>query len=242
MTVEELTKSQKKLHEEIQQFAEKINNGLEPIYDGVGNIDTYLHSPLKIMWLLKESYDQDKKGNRGTGNWSIYEAVQNDTAWSYLSFQRMAYVLYGYNNHIYCEGKDMPKIRNHREMVKDLANIAYININKLPGGTTSDDSHIARCYKEWKNIIGKQIEVYNPDVIILGGTEKFLDFKNEFVQCEHYENTGVNPKLDSKIYKWGNRWIISVYHPGYMMSTEVYVDLIIDSLKYVNEQIKSHRK
>ncbi len=242
MTVEELTQKQEKLHQKINAIAEKLNNGLEPIYDGVGNIPIYLNSPLKIMWLLKESYDQDKQGNKGNGNWSIYDAVQNDTAWSYLSFQRMAYVLYGYNNGVYCEDKDMPKIRNRKEMVKDLANLAYININKLPGGTSSDDSHIARCYNIWKDIINEQIEVYNPNVIILGGTEKFLDFKNEFIQCKHYENKDVNPKIESKIYKWGNRWVISVYHPGYMMSTEVYVDIIIDSLKYVDEQIKSHRK
>ena len=242
MTVEELTQKQEKLHQKINAITEKLNNGLNPIYDGVGNIDCYLSSPLKIMWLLKESYDQDKQGNRGTGDWSIYDAVQNDTAWSYLSFQRMAYVLYGYNNNVHSEDKGMPKIRYNKDMVKYLANIAYININKLPGETTSNDSHIAKCYNEWKDIIIEQIEVYNPDVIILGGTEKFLDFRSEFTQAEHYYNEDVNPRLDSKIYKWGNRWIISVHHPGYMMNTEVYVDLIIDSLKYVEEQIKMQRK
>ncbi|MBQ7672432.1 MAG: hypothetical protein IJS49_05065 [Paludibacteraceae bacterium] len=240
-TVEELIKEQEALHQEIDRIAESLDNGLSPIYDGVGNIDIYLSSPLKIMWLVKESYDQDKQGNKGTGNWSIYDAVQRDTAWSYLSFQRMTYALYGYNNGIYYEGKDMPMIRDHKEMVKDLANIAYININKLPGGTSSSDSHIASCYKIWNKIIDEQIEVYNPDVIILGGTKKFLDFRDELIPCKQYDNNDVNPKLSSNVYKWGSRWIISVCHPGYRMSTEVYVDLVIDSLRYVAEQLKIHK-
>ena len=132
-------------------------------------------------------------------------------------------------------------IRDHKEMVKDLANIAYININKLPGGTSSSDSHIASCYKIWNKIIDEQIEVYNPDVIILGGTKKFLDFRDELIPCKQYDNNDVNPKLSSNVYKWGSRWIISVCHPGYRMSTEVYVDLVIDSLRYVAEQLKIHK-
>ena len=236
-TFNELSKQQENLHREIDTIAKAnhLLNGVSPIYDGVGDIKAYLNAPIKIMWLLKESYDQDKSGNKGSGDWSIYEAFNTETAWSYLTFQRIAYTLYGFLHSEYYE--NIPAVKNNREMVRLLNEIAYINISKMPGETRSNDSSISRYYTIWKELINKQIEVYNPDVIIFGGTKRFFEFKETPQLHDRYYNPDVNPQLTSEIYKYKNRWLISVYHPSYRMSTEVYVDLIIDSLKEIKKQI-----
>lgn len=236
-TIDELKYKQEALHHEIDNIAEAnhLLNELSPIYDGIGDIKAYLNAPLKIMWLLKESYDQDKSGNKGNGGWNIYDAFNTETAWAYLTFQRIAYTLYGFINGQYYE--DMPAIRNKREMVRLLNGIAYVNINKMPGGTQSIDGSMRTHYSVWKEIINKQIEAYNPDVIIFGGTKRFFDFEKPLTLHDTYYNQDVNPMLASEIYKYKNRWLISVYHPSYRMSTEVYVDLIIDSLKEIQKQI-----
>lgn len=188
------------------------------------------------MWLLKESYDQDKAGNKGNGDWSIYEAFNTETAWSYKTFQRIAYTIYGLKNNVYYE--DMPSIRNNREVIRLLNEIAYVNISKMPGETQSNDAELSKKYQIWKHIINKQIEVYNPDVIIFGGTKRFFEFESEPILYDTYFNEDVNPWLKSYIYKHNNRWLISIYHPSSRVSTEVYVDLIIDSLKTIIKQKK----
>ena len=60
MTVKELTKEQDTLRNEIDALADKEGLWTEdvgPIRDGVADIEAYLHSSPKIMWVLKEPYD-----------------------------------------------------------------------------------------------------------------------------------------------------------------------------------------
>ena len=62
MNEKELTKRQTEMHDKIFNHA-KENNLIKqkpllmPIYDGVADIKAYISSNPKIMWILKEPYD-----------------------------------------------------------------------------------------------------------------------------------------------------------------------------------------
>ena len=67
MTVEELQSKQEQLRAEMYLNAEKLGlstANLKPIPDGVLDAEKYLTSSRKIMWVLKEPYDDiDEEGN-----------------------------------------------------------------------------------------------------------------------------------------------------------------------------------
>ena len=67
MTVEELQSKQEQLRAEMYSNAEKLGlstANLKPIPDGVLDAEKYLTSSQKIMWVLKEPYDDiDEEGN-----------------------------------------------------------------------------------------------------------------------------------------------------------------------------------
>ena len=66
-TIEEIKSEQRRLQEKIQSVAEQTGLATEkvwPIYDGVADVSAYVNSTPKIMWLLKEPYDDfDEEGN-----------------------------------------------------------------------------------------------------------------------------------------------------------------------------------
>lgn len=236
MTTEELIKAQEALHEEIQHIAEEeglVSKDLCPIYDGVANIEDYLHSTLKIMWLLKEPYDDfDEAGNPTGGGWIMSEdGLNHPEAWKQRSYQGMTYITYGYRHNSYWG--DLPAIRNNKSMLNELKSVAYINISKMPGHKNTSDFEAASYYSLWKEIIKTQITVYNPDVIIFGGTMKFFEPDLDKTLLTKLESIGTDDTF-CNIFKYNKRWLISAKHPARF--SEVYVDGVIDSLKFVEQQ------
>lgn len=238
MTVKELTQAQEELHEEITAIAKNKKlyaNPYKPIYDGVGNISAYINSPLRIMWILKESYDRDDAGNVGYGDWCVYEPFYTDNAWKIMTYKAMTYILYGFQSNLCWE--TLPNIRDHKDLIKRLDSIAHININKMPAKqhSKSNDYDIYEQYKIWKNIINKQINVYSPNVIIMGGTKRFFDFEEN--KLSFVKTLGVVKKVE--IYKYGNQWLLSAHHPS--RYTGEYIDGLIDALHFVSQQIKKNK-
>lgn len=238
MTIEELTQAQEKLHEEITAIAKNKKlyaNPYKPIYDGVGNIPAYINSPLRIMWILKESYDRDKQGNIGFGDWCVYEPFYADDAWTIMTYKALTYILYGYKNNLSWE--TLPNIRDHKDLIKILDSVAYINLNKMPAKQHSQsyDYDIYEQYLIWKEIINKQINVYSPDVIIMGGTKRFFDFGENKLSL--VKTLGEVKKVE--IYKYGNQWLLSAHHPS--RYTGEYIDGLIDALHFVSQQIKKDK-
>ena len=236
-TIEQLTYAQEKIHEQINFISKSHNLKQEPIYDGVGSIAEYLKSPMKIMWVLKEAYDMDTDGNIGNGDWIDYNLFNEEESCNIKTYRGMAYVMYGFYNDIYWGDSRFPKM--NIQMLKLLNSTAYININKMPANqqTKSNDSDMRLHYNMWKNIINNQIHEYAPDVIIFAGTFKFFynptELKNDLKEC--FENTDMSINKKALIYKHNDQWMISVHHP--CMYGEVYIDTLIDALKYVKDRI-----
>lgn len=69
----ELGKKQQEIWNEMEKLAKELgNSNRSPIYDGVCDLDGYLSSMPKVMWILKEPNGQEKDGIED-GGWSIPE-------------------------------------------------------------------------------------------------------------------------------------------------------------------------
>lgn len=225
------------------------NNQVAPIYDGVCDFDQFSKNKYRIMWILKEAYDDVKDGKAFGGGWFITDG--NDSGdFDYVSgtWKRIAQVSYGIQNK---EKKfeKLPKvnsrIRGDSEYGKLLKSIVYINTNKMPGLTTSSNYTIQKNFYFWKSILKEQAQLYKPDVVIFGGTY-------DFYQYNFSEVFGVNPASPGDMQKYKNAackgafvdsnncLYIDAYHPGYfILSDEEYFNGIMEIVKkWKNKKIK----
>lgn len=232
MNATELIEKQGLIHNLITRIAEDnnlSNPDLKPVYDGVYNVNAYVNSNPRIMWILKEPYDDfDNNGAYG-GGWELYSALDNNDAWTNRTWQPMTYVTYGIHNRIHWQ--DMNWIRDDPSMIDCLKKVVLLNLSKIPNRTTSDDGYVQEQYNlYWKTIVLQQIEDYNPDVIIFGNTfymmRDDLDIQNS--KIERVENAS---KPFMNIIDCEKKLLIDAYHPNQKTITrELYVNSIIDAV------------
>lgn len=237
MTVGELAREQERLNQKIRTQAEKTGlsgDKIQPIYDGIADESGYLNAPLKIAWILKEPYDDyDENGPCG-GGWSLpKDCFGKSEAWTNPVWQKVAYVMYGFKNNMTWE--EMPSIRNHKDMIKEIRSVAWINISKMPGPKSSSDYKIYKKYDTWKDVLREQLDVYHPDVIVFGKT--FHCFRNEYSNAKRkneYSNEWIN------YFVFGRQHLISAYHPGRKGGD--YVNTLIKALHIAKQELKYDRK
>ena len=217
---------------------EKIVTGdddISPITDGIIDIKKYLKAKYKILWILKEPYDDfDKDGEPFGGDWDLKEMVRSkktiyDFGDTHRTFRPMTLVSWGILND-FCMWDDMSDVQNDPEMLEALKSTAYINVKKTPGYKKSYYPVIAAAYQQNKEILLKQIIDYEPEIIIGGYT--LGHFINDLgFSRENMKNHGSLNYIikDNKIY-------IDAYHPAQRpgstgVSEQDYCDDIINVAK-----------
>lgn len=242
MDKNELKKQQDILHERIRQYAEEKHLTrekpvLKPICDGVTDIPAYIKSSPRIMWILKEAYgDYTASGKITGGGWSFSKKFrEKDFLKDFDMWKIMIQINFAIRNNK--EWKEIDYIENQPKMIKELRNIAYININKMPGKSESNDKDLFDNYKLWKDIIDKQINLYEPDLIIFGKTFQF--FKDDFFHITEKPIRTVSGKWYSELYKKDGKILIDAFHPSRKGGEDTsynYVNSIINAYKKIKEQ------
>lgn len=212
------------LNSEIKTRITDEKNDRHPIYDGAISLEDYLNSKIKILWLLKEAYDEkDGKG----GNWSYSEECKNEEFVKklvfgdpYRTWQPIVQISSAILN-----GFEKKNIDN--EMIKILNKISILNIQKLPSknGAQTNMDDVYEAFEKFSDIILRQIEVLQPHIIICGYT---FDVINQKLDIENLV------KSESCSYcKKGDTLIIKAYHPAQWASVdrELYIDHIILAAK-----------
>ena len=241
MTKEELEKKQSDMHDKIYQHADNkglVKEGLCPIYDGVADIEEYLSSSPKIMWILKEPYDEVTESGEPTGGgWYLPDVLKEDKWKNRPMWQLMIQIDFGIRNNK--NWIDMDYIDNDPKMAEELKKMAYINLTKMPGSKTSKDGNLWECYALWKDILFEQIELYKPDVIIFGKTFQF--FKNDLKIVEN-PIYSISDKMRVNAYKKNGMILIDAYHPsgpgkgGEGTWDNKYVNNIINAYREVSKK------
>ena len=243
ISVEELTKRQKEIESEI--FRKAKSAGLESdevaaIPDGVANPKLYLANDEfpKIAWIGKEPYDfYDESRIPHRGGWSLTEGFRTNKTWSTRTWRRVIYVMYSLRKR--CLYKDLGYIRDYPEMGDVMQSIAWINLSKMPGETSSENrQYISNYQKYWRPIVMRQLQLYQPNVIVFCNTltDCFYDFFPEGAQMADYVpfvNKYGNEKHLIDIYKKDDKILLDVYHPGRPMSfemEELYVDKLVETI------------
>lgn len=212
------------------------NDVLEPMPDGVFNIEDYCQSKPRILWILKQPYDEIKGDIACGGGWDVFGAFNNEDAYTNRTWRPVIYSLYGIRNkQLYDE---MPDISDDKSMIDLLKEIAYINVDKMPGLTTTSDKESIVAYEHWKGIINEQIHLYDPQVICFANT--FWLFKKDWGITDGTECETVPLAKDKNmlVYKIDGKLCLDTYHPAQrMFPIEDYVDAIIKTVnKYFPEK------
>lgn len=229
-----MKKKEELLQQRIIDYAKQMgltNDNVEPIVDGTYDINAYVQEKTRIMWMLKEPYDDFlEDGTPYGGGWSIGGVLSSADSWKTRSWQPIIYILYAFFNNI---GKwnDMDYIRDAPEMAEVLKRIAYVNMSKMPGKTKSNND-MSNEYKIWEPILLDQIELYNPHIIVFGNTFKY--FKDRLLIGEYVSDTS-NEYLG--VYHCNGRLYLDAYHPQQTQITqEKYVnDILFAMRKYIKK-------
>jgi len=232
-TLEEFKKEIEQLEDDIEKhFKKEVEKGVrEIIWDGIGieDAEKYYNTSPKILWILKEAYDKENNG-RGGGviaedlfyrEWMLGKNPSNRT-WHPIIYTSYAIL----NSNIGCYD-NMPFIHEDPSMIDVLHKIAFINVSKFAGGTTSKNSIISKIYNENKEILLEQIRVFDPDIIIGGNT--IHNFVSDLGLEEKHRNYNeyIFWLKDGKIY-------IDADHPARKRGTdwqEEYVDSILNIVR-----------
>lgn len=243
-SVEELASIRTEINRKVDVLWKEMggNENLCPIYDGIVNEEKYINAAYKILWILKEPYDDyDEKGNVIGGDWCLADALnKSPQGFSKVkTWQQVIYVSHGILN-------GFPKFNNmdyyyEQSMYEVLRSIAFINLKKTPGHTSTPHHVLFEAYTKYKSILLEQVEKYEPEIIIGGNTlfyfytdsksdlgfEKLIEKKSPLI---HYFNT--------------KRLYIHTSHPSYPArggdaAKEKYCD---DIITCVQNWIETQRK
>lgn len=230
-------------------IANKLMTGMDsdniwPIYDGVADTKSYLLTKPKVMVVLKEPYDDTSKDNLGRiipygGGWDFPLLLKKQSearAWPNRTWQRVVYAIYGFRN-----GKhysEMDYIRNDPEMGDVLLDTCWINLSKMPGLTSSSDNKWRKAFDDnWKDIFVEQVNLYNPDVIIFGGT---FDLAGSYVMENQVNGEIVwsdDRNLSLTKYRHKDKLILAAAHPAVRHNVDFWVNSIIDALNDFSKTI-----
>lgn len=214
--------------EQIQSVAKIINQEEGAIWDGVGDIDAYINSSPKVAWILKEPYDEDIDEN----GWSHFEYLNglsvNDIN-TKLTWKRVNSVMYSLRHNTYFD-ESIIISKNY------LSEIAWLNVSKLSGESTSNKGLYKKHLKEWLPILKEQVKAYNPDIIIFGNT---FDLCKDALFGNGYNLIDRSNKF-IHVYSSNNRLLLYAYHPGWWgISDSDYINSIVDSVRSFYKRVHS---
>ena len=160
-------KKQREIDDMVMQRVKELNAG-EPVFDGIFDAHKYANAGYKILFISKEP------NNTVSKDYKKLKTQQNNEFWIPIK-----YITYGIFNKKY-DWKEFPAPQN-----KDVENIlfstAFINVIKFPSASFAERETLGtspstapeamtEVYGKFRDILEKQIEVINPDIIICLGT------------------------------------------------------------------------
>jgi hypothetical protein len=191
------------------------------IPDGVVNLSRYRLAWPKMLWILKEPYNDSKGGEVG-GDWSLTDMLNEGKYNDKSPYAPIAYITHsvfsGFKPY-----KKLPSVARDEDVRKSVKNIASINVSKFPGKSQSNTRPLKEAYAKYKELLFRQIELFDPNIIIFGGTISL--FKSDL----HLE--GKFGKRESAHYlKSNGKLYIQANHPSQRNT--------VDKLLYVNDIVK----
>ena len=198
------------------------NENALPIIDGIININGYFESNNRILFVLKNPYSIVEDN----GGWSVVESLNKKQSLKEQdrngkpTFQNLIAIVSTIINKNVSLDIDYLNSVEAYNLFKN--NSAYINICKelTIGKTVSNNKLLKSSYRNNRDFLIKQIEIYNPKYIILGGTLKFVtEIKASRINILDAENVSLLKEYyRCKVFTSDKRIYIAVDHPSYPIS------------------------
>lgn len=241
MNAELFKQKQQELWNRMDLEIGKQEKGREVIFDGVGDIEGYLSQDFKVLWVLKEAYDDE---NGLGGGWEYHDMFSDDLEKMKKRFNKpdhttwhpIVYATYGIEKEMLWS--DIPDIKDKPEITFVVRKTAFMNTQKLParGQTNTDMADLWESMRKYSSLLKLQFDLIDADIIIFGNT--FAIWK---------DNLGLNDRklinhdfVNYTIYK--GKLFIDAYHPAAKLkglTKERYVNNIIEiAIKFKNGEIK----
>lgn len=119
--------------------------------------------------------------------------------------------------------KEYYKCGSREYQKKYLQYISLVNVNKNGSDTIpSKDTAVAKIAYKYKDFIKRQIDLYNPDIVIIGNKGYLTNLYKDMYNCH---DKIVETKNDTDFYLHDNRIVISTQHPA-VSKNETYNDIL----------------
>lgn len=129
-------------------------------FDGVFDEETYLKQATKVLFVLKEADWPDANEDVHLVDYLLSEI--SPTYWkTWNNIARWAQAL--------LEGGEYPEYVSKGDKTYWLKRIAFVNLKKVPGGSTANTEEISKYVQNDALYLRSQIELYTPDIIICCG-------------------------------------------------------------------------
>ncbi len=168
------------------------------VSDGIMNEEIYLNAKPKLLFIAKEANNPSQTEGDFRDYWK-------DGAKETFSY-RIAEWSYGIQNNF----PPFDSIYNSDDSVYKTAlnSIAFMNVKKAAGGGLSEFEEVLSAVKSDKFFLLKEIEIINPDIVILG-------LSVQEIRDNLFDNLKwVRSGYEIEIAKSENRKFIDFYHPS----------------------------
>ena len=189
------------------------------VKDGIVNVDEYLKAQYKILFLLKEV--------NGGKDWDLREFLRKGgrkQTWNNVA--RWVKGILTLEKDISCDELENITDDERKEM---LQKIASVNVKKVSGSYTSISSEIKDAARENALRLRKQIDLYDPDILICGGTEgRYFDEISEYEPKWEMTSRGIWYVVEPT-----ERIVISYAHPEARVKDCLLYYGIVDAVREI---------
>ena len=222
-----------------------VTNGI--CYDGIVNEELFEQSE-KIVFLLKETNGNDKKGNAQSSYddwnyraWLEYQQHKNLEEPSYGD--RKLYKTF-YNLAMWVDLFNSKTRVDFQEYVTEdglseenlryqLGKAAVINLKKTWGGATTAWKSLNNYLKNSciKEVLKNELAYVEPKIVVCGSTEVY-EFAKKIFESDA-EKTIVTSKKTVRVFSYQNMKFVEFYHPACRKSREFLYDFcreVVDQL------------
>ncbi len=239
MKASDLETAQAALQDKVFRRAEELGydtGKIEPIYDGVADAAAYFDAKQRLMWILKEPYDDwDDDGTPCGGGWTFFRDVAKGKTLAQVANGNPALRNVAYASRAILGGigsySELPWISDApTDYERTLRSIAFANVGKMPAGRMTSDERLFACYEQWKDILFEQIELYDPDILVFGNTlQCFATDMGIDLSAPVRKIVRGGSTVD--IHVWRGKRVLWAPHPAAHVPPEEWVDSVIEAAR-----------
>ena len=176
----------------------------QPFYrDGAVNEEAFSNSKPKLLYVLKEPNDPGGEG------WDMREFVRDGArAQTWNNITRWTECIRALPHDVPWAQLEQITVKQRKDA---LQSIAFMNLNKHPGGASADPENLSQVTDRDQEFIRRQIEIYEADYVICCGTKRWLTSI-----APYSEQTG-QWRQTTRGIGWlptpNSGWLIDYWHP-----------------------------